>query len=303
MLKKIIIGVLLITVIGAAGAALAYNAVTDTATAAPNPLANGQSFSASDEVAEGTAQGEPLAQGLEGEFWQETGTIVAIDEYGFDFTTSNGETVYIELGPPEYWQAQDAELTEGQSVMVSGSINEGMIHATTVTLADGQELALRTETGQPMWSGGVSNSHGQNGQSSDGDHTPDPQAAVDEWITITGTLMSFQGGNMTMSTTDGELINFQTGQPRFFAEQGVTFQVGDEISMLGFYEGEQFMAGEITQLSTGLRVMLRDPNGRPLWAGPGSGNGNSGSGNGGNGNGGNGNGGNGNGGNSHGNGG
>ena len=46
MLKKIIIGVLLITVIGAAGAALAYNASNqDAAMAAanPNPLANGQS--------------------------------------------------------------------------------------------------------------------------------------------------------------------------------------------------------------------------------------------------------------------
>ena len=48
---------------------------------------------------------------------------------------------------------------------------------------------------------------------------------------------------------------------------------------------QRLSAGEITQLSTGLRVMLRDPNGRPLWAGPGSGNGN---GNGGNGNAGNG---------------
>ena len=102
-----------------------------------------------------------------------------------------------------------------------------------------------------------------------------------------GTLISFQGGNMAMSTADGSIINFQTGQPRFFAEQGVTFQVGDPISILGFYEGEQFMAGEITQLSTGLRVMLRDPNGRPLWAGPGNSNGNGGNGNGGNGNGGN----------------
>jgi hypothetical protein len=82
---------------------------------------------------------------------------------------------------------------------------------------------------------------------------------------------------MTMGTADGEIIAFQTGQPRFFAEQGVTFQIGDEIIVLGFYEGEQFMAGEITQVSTGLRVMLRDPNGRPLWAGPGNGNGNSGS--------------------------
>lgn len=86
--------------------------------------------------------------------------------------------------------------------------------------------------------------------------------------------MSFQGGNMTMGTPDGAIIAFQTGQPRFFAEQGVTFQVGDEITLLGFYEGNQFMAGEITQVATGARVMLRDPNGRPLWAGPGNGNGN-----------------------------
>ena len=46
------------------------------------------------------------------------------------------------------------------------------------------------------------------------------------------------------------------------------FQVGDEIVVLGYYDGDQFMAGDITQASTGLRVMLRDPNGRPLWAGP-----------------------------------
>ena len=81
---------------------------------------------------------------------------------------------------------------------------------------------------------------------------------------------NFQGGNMTMSTADGTVISFQTGQPRFFAEQGVTYQVGDTIRVLGFYEGEQFIAGEITQTSTGSRVMLRDPNGRPLWAGPGN---------------------------------
>jgi hypothetical protein len=94
--------------------------------------------------------------------------------------------------------------------------------------------------------------------------------------------MSFQGGNMTMSTADGSMISFKTGQPRFFAEQGVTFQVGDLIRILGFFEGEQFMAGEITQLSTDFRVMLRDPNGRPLWAGPGNSNGNGGNSNGGN---------------------
>jgi hypothetical protein len=288
MLKKIIISVLVITVLGAAGAALAYNAYNQEAAAAAtnlSPLADQQDASLQADQPEAAVQGEPAAQGLEGEAWEATGNISALDDYGFEFTTASGENVYVELGPPDYWQQQDVALNDGQLVMVTGSINDGIVHAVTVTLADGQELTIRTETGQPMWSGGVSNSRGQNGQSADGDHTPNPQAVVDEWITLTGTLMSYQQGSMTMSTADGELITFQTGQPRFFAEQGVTFQVGDEIRLVGFYQGEQFSAGEITQLSTGLRVMLRDPNGRPLWAGPGSGNGN---GNGGNGNGGNG---------------
>jgi hypothetical protein len=299
MLKKIMISVLVITVLGAAGAALAYNAYNqESAAAATNlsPLANQQDANLQADQPDAAIQGDPVAQGLEGEAWEATGNITALDDYGFKFTTANGENVYVELGPPDYWQQQDVELTDGQLVMVAGSLNDGIVHAETVTLPDGQILAIRTETGQPMWSGGVSNSRGQNGQSADGSHTQDPQAVVDEWITLTGTLMSYQQGTMTMSTTDGELITFQTGQPRFFSEQGVTFQVGDEIRLVGFYQGEQFSAGEITQLSTGLRVMLRDPNGRPLWAGPGSGNGN---GNGGNGNSGNGNGGNG----SHGNGG
>ena len=194
------------------------------------------------------------------------------------------------LSPGRVWQSQGVVLNLGETAMVVGSINEGMIHAAQVALSDGQTLQVRSETGQPLWSGGVTNGQGGNAGPGDGDHVPEPQAQVDEWITLQGTLMSFQGGNMTMGTLDGDLIAFQTGQPRFFAEQGITFQVGDEISVLGFYEGDQFMAGEITQVSTGLRVMLHDPNGRPLWAGPGNGNGNAGgNGNGGNGRGGGGN--------------
>jgi hypothetical protein len=296
MLKKMIIGVLLITVVGAGGAAIAYNMgnqdIVQAATT-PNPLANNEQQNNVDQLdqAQAVVPGEPVAQGMEGEPWQATGTVTAVDDFGFDLSTENGETVYIELGPPDYWQSQGVDLVVGETVTVDGSINEGMIHASQVELANSQVLQVRSESGQPLWSGGAQNSQGQNGQNSgsaDGSHTPDPQAQVDEWITIEGTLMSFQGGSMTMSTADGSIVSFQTGQPRFFAEQGITFQVGDQISVLGFYQGEQFSAGEITQLSTGLRVMLRDPNGRPLWAGPGgNGNGNGGSGNGGNGNGGN----------------
>lgn len=289
MLKKIVIGVLLLSVLGAGGAAFAYNATqpkSESGSLTPEPLANGRSYGSGGSGSQiGQAgSGEPYAaaQGAEGEPWQADGTIVAVDDYGFDFATQDGETVYIELGPPDYWQSQGVVLEDGQSASVTGSINAEMIHATQVVLDNGQVLQLRTEIGQPLWSGGAANNQGQNGNQGNGSGIREPQVQVDEWITYEGTLMSFQGGNMTMGTNDGELVAFQTGQPRFFAEQGVTFQVGDEILVLGFYDGEQFMAGEITQVSTGLRVMLRDPNGRPLWAGPG-GNGNGGNG-GGNGN-------------------
>jgi hypothetical protein len=281
MLKKVLIGLLVVTVIGASGAAIAYNVAQKDSVAAaatPEPLQQNQGSGNGYGQQGGSAQvqqGEPgqAAEGFEGEPWSESGTISEIDDYGFSLSYQDGQEAYVELGPPDYWQNQGVDLQVGQPVTVNGSINEGMIHASTVVLDSGQTLQIRSDTGQPLWSGGVDNNRGQQSGSVDGDRIPDPQAQVDEWVTIEGTLMSFQGGTMTMSTSDGEIISFQTGQPRFFAEQGITFQVGDEIIVLGFYENDQFSAGEITQVSTNLRVMLRDPNGRPLWAGPGSGNG------------------------------
>ena len=152
MLKKIIIGVLLVTVVVAGGTALAYNIAVKEPTpvsAAPDPLANGGGYDAEQP---GGQQGEPInaAQGAAGEPWQETGTIVEIDDYGFHFALQDGETVYIELGPPDYWQNQGIELQVDQPAIVNGSINEGMIHASQVMLADGHTLNVRSEAGQPL---------------------------------------------------------------------------------------------------------------------------------------------------------
>jgi len=287
MFKKMAIGLLLVTVLGAGGAAAAYGsstmeaqAATETTVAVADAAAQqaGQGYGAVNGQGQQGNQGaqgerEIAAEGAVGDPWNETGTIIALDDTGFDFSLESGEMVYVELGPADYWQTQGVMLEAGQTVTVDGSINEGMIHATTITLADGQVLVVRSETGQPLWSGGADHEQGQNGVD---DGTGQAQIEIDEWITIEGTLMSFQGGNMTMSAADGSLLSFRTGQPRFFAEQGITFSVGDEVVVVGFYQDGEFQAGDITQVSTGARVMLRDPNGRPLWAGPGNGNGNGG---------------------------
>lgn len=280
MLKKIIVAVLLVSVVGAAGAALAYNAANqdDESVTVESGFLAEETVLASTRPGQGPAQTsgietESVALGGEGEPWQAVGTISDVDDNGFNFAPDDSDTVYIELGPADYWQSQGVPIEPGQRATVTGSVNEGMIHATQIMLADGQILQMRNDSGQPLWSGGVSRGRGQNGSQGDGDQIPDPQAQVSEWVTLEGTLMSFQGGSMTIGIADGELITIQTGQPRFFADQGVTFQVGDDVTVLGYYQGDQFTAGEITQVLTGSRVMLRDPNGRPLWAGPGNGQG------------------------------
>jgi len=280
MFKKVAITLLVLTVLGAGGAAMVYNVTTvEPASAASavvaqgNAQANGgggygqqaQSYQTEDQGA-----GLMAAEGTLGDEWMETGVITAIEDVGIQMTLENGESVFVEMGPVDYWTSQGITVVEGDTVTIDGSIMDDMIHATALLTAEGQVIQVRSETGQPLWSGGVNT--GQNGN---GDHTGTGQTPVDEWFTLEGTLMSFQGGNMTMSTADGSIVAFKTGQPRFFAEQGVTFQVGDQITVVGYYDANgQFSAGDITQVSTGSRVMLLDPNGRPLWAGPGNGQGN-----------------------------
>ncbi|MGD8603632.1 MAG: hypothetical protein PVF49_03570 [Anaerolineales bacterium] len=271
MLKRIVIGILSLSVFGAGSAAAVNQAIhaQEAEIVAEQVLADPVNVQAQNLAeSSGAGQGQP---------WSALGEITAVDEAGLRLRTANGREYYVELGPSSFWQSHAAQLQIGQTVEITGTDLEGMIHAYQVQFQNGEVLTLRDETGQPLWSGGSVNGQGQNAQTADGDHTPEPQAQVDEWITVEGSLLAYQNGSMTISTVDGDLLSFKTGQPRFLASQGVVFQVGDEVRVIGFFDDSgEFMAGEITQVSTGLRVMLRDPNGRPLWAGPGNsaGNGN-----------------------------
>jgi hypothetical protein len=247
------------------------------------------------------ARAQTESQAAVGEPWTGSGTVSAVDDYGLMLAQPDGSEIYVELGPPDFWQAQEVALAEGDSVSIEGFVDEDLYHAGTVTLSSGQQIALRDQYGLPLWSGGAANGRGQgnangggnggNGQGNgagngnsgaqDGQRNPQPQAQVDEWVTVEGVISEVAQNSITVQTTDGETLVVQLGRPGFVAEQGVTFQIGDEVIVVGFYEGTQFMAGEITQVETGMRVMLRDPNGRPLWAGPGGGNGKGNGGNGG----------------------
>jgi hypothetical protein len=94
-----------------------------------------------------------------------------------------------------------------------------------------------------------------------------------EWLTVKGTVATFdQQQGLVVDTVEQGQLTLHLGPVGFAEQQEVTFNPGDSVTMQGFI-GEQgtFVAAQITNDTTGATLLLRDPNGRPLWAGRGQG--------------------------------
>jgi hypothetical protein len=94
-----------------------------------------------------------------------------------------------------------------------------------------------------------------------------PQANVTTWTTVAGTVNSFDGVGVSLTTDDGAPLWVQFGQSRYVSAQGATFNAGDHVTVNGFEENGQFQAGTVVNDTTGQTLNLRDTTGRPLWAG------------------------------------
>lgn len=289
MLQKLFVGLLSLTVIGATGVGIYDSTQTDTDTTQAAVLADSAPASVGGaplaaptatpvaNVAPGAQDGTgPIQQQQQqaltmvGDPWTAAGTIAAFDTSGMTLTLIDGAQIYVELGPSHYWQAQAVTLAVGDVVTITGFYNGDQYHAATVTKADGSQLVVRTAEGLPLWSGGASG--GQNQQGATNGNTAgqvQAQVAAEDWVTLEGTVMAVNGSTLTVQTQAGETLAMQLGQASFMQSQGVSFSAGDAVSVTGFWQGATFRAGDITKLATGERVMLLDPNGRPLWSGPG----------------------------------
>jgi len=95
-----------------------------------------------------------------------------------------------------------------------------------------------------------------------------------EWLTLSGSVISLGAQGLQVDTVErGELL-LSLGRPGFADQQGVAFAPGDAVTIQGFDSPQgQFVAGVISNDTSGQSLLLRDPNGRPLWAGPGRGQG------------------------------
>lgn len=283
MWKKIIVAVLVVTVAAATvmaaievqGNAAAAATATQTALATQSATPTGGAGNAGQgrqqgKNAGGAAAPQTLNQSLDnvGEPWSATATIVELGSVGMTVQLDDGRQIYVELGPSSYWQAQGA-LAVGDAVTIEGFYNGDQYHAATITQADGTTLALRSETGQPLWSGGAANGGGagHGGQGAGG--SGQVQVAPEDWLTLTATVVTVNRNGLTIETADGEVLALAFGRADFWQSQAVQFTVGDAVEVKGFWLDGQFQTGQVTKTATGERLLLRDPNGRPLWGGPG----------------------------------
>ncbi|MBZ0316856.1 MAG: hypothetical protein K8L91_10605 [Anaerolineae bacterium] len=267
MLKKIIVGLLVLTIVGAGAYALLAEEKS-TALETSKVISPTETNEPATGQINGTPQPVQASVSNVGEVWSGRGTILELTTVGMALALDDGSEVYVELGSPEYWQAQDITLNAGGIVTVDGFFNGTDYHARTVTTSDGAILSLRNEAGQPLWSGGNTSSgtgeFGGQGQ---------VQIPADQWVTVEGSVTALTNNGVIIQTPDAHALTISFGRADFWQIQSIVFEVGDAISMLGFWQGDQFNPGQVTKVSTGERILLRDPNGRPLWAGPGRGQG------------------------------
>ena len=102
-----------------------------------------------------------------------------------------------------------------------------------------------------------------------GDQTGTGQVNVEEWLTIQGAILSVDANALVVQTDSGEQVVVENRAWWFAQEQGFSAQAGDQVTLVGFYEGDHFEVGRIDNATNGQMVRLRDENGRPLWAGRG----------------------------------
>jgi hypothetical protein len=180
MLKKVLMGMLAVIVIGAVvvgvadaltGKSVAAQTVAQTTAQTQAVAGNGQGNGAQ-------TQGQGRGNGGQGQTTNTTpgtpqanitqtvtiaGVVQSFDGVGISVITDDGAPLWVQLGQSRYVSAQGAVYTAGDHVTATGFYENGQFQASSVVNdTTGQTLTLRDASGRPLWAGGGGN--GGNGQ-------------------------------------------------------------------------------------------------------------------------------------------
>ncbi len=90
-----------------------------------------------------------------------------------------------------------------------------------------------------------------------------------ELVYLEGIISNVDMSEQVVIDTNDGLIILEGRSLSFAVSQGFSAQAGNEVMVEGFYEGDDFEIVQITNRTSGLVTTLREPTGRPLWAGGG----------------------------------
>jgi hypothetical protein len=151
--------------------------------------------------------------------------------------------------------------------------------------SEGQSQQLRQNLGGQQGSGGSGGQGGSGGygggggngdsggQAKGSDQLGTGQAQVNQWITLSGTVLSVNEDEVVVEIDDASQIVIEGRAWSFAQQQGFTLNAGDAVTVTGFYEDGEFKVGQIDLTARQTTIALRDENGRPMWSGQGQGGG------------------------------
>jgi hypothetical protein len=93
----------------------------------------------------------------------------------------------------------------------------------------------------------------------------------EDWEEVLGKVLSVDETAMELLVSDAEILIIEGQSWRYAQELGFTALIGDEISVYGYLENDEFKIGSLDNTVSDQIVVLREPSGRPVWAGGGLG--------------------------------
>ena len=148
-------------------------------------------------------------------------------------------------------------------VAVLGLMVAGVVYAVTGTGDDGRAGEGNGARWQTSGAGGAGGRWSEGSTGADG-----ARATSLEQGSVSGVVQSPDGSLLVLQTEAGEVIEVSLGQSGYWETQDINLLRGDAVVVEGYYEDDTTLAERsVTLVSTGQTVVLRDENGRPMWAG------------------------------------
>ena len=92
-------------------------------------------------------------------------------------------------------------------------------------------------------------------------------ASVHEWLEVVGTVVAADEEKLVLRLQSGQEMVIECRSWSFAQEMGFTTEIGHEVRLYGFDEEGEFEIAGFEDLTSQLITMVREENGRPLWAG------------------------------------